>query len=112
MQRSVVGGVSQTAAPCDAVSGKHRLARRSRSARRFIQVCARKTSSSERRPDSLQLIRQWTILRLLSDSPRSWAIKELADQLQVSKATIERDIATLERDFAVVEESVGKQKKT
>ena len=66
---------------------------------------------AERRPDSLQLARQWSLLKLLADSQRSWAVKELADQLQVSKATIERDLATLERDFALIEEHVGKQKK-
>jgi len=69
------------------------------------------SKGAERRPDSQQLIRQWAILRLLSESPRAWGVKELAEQLKVSKATIERDLATLERDFAVVEESVGKQKK-
>lgn len=57
-------------------------------------------------------MRQWALLRLLSDSPKSWGIKELSEQLGVSKATIERDLATLERDFAVVEEAAGKQKKT
>lgn len=65
-----------------------------------------------RRADSQQLVRQWAILRLLSESGRSFAVKELADQLGVSKATVQRDLATLERDFALVEESVGKQKKT
>jgi predicted DNA-binding transcriptional regulator YafY len=67
--------------------------------------------ASERRPDSQQLIRQWALLKLLSDSPAQWSVKDLSEQLGVSKATIERDLATLERDFAVVEESVGKQKK-
>lgn len=67
---------------------------------------------SERRPDSQQLVRQWAVLRLLADATEPYSIKQLADQLGVSKATIERDIATLERDFAVIEESVGKQKKT
>lgn len=66
----------------------------------------------DRRPDSQQLVRQWAVLRLLADATEGYSIKQLADQLGVSKATIERDIATLERDFAVVEESVGKQKKT
>jgi predicted DNA-binding transcriptional regulator YafY len=75
-------------------------------------VVANKSNSPERRPDSQQLIRQWALLRLLSESQKSWGIKELAEQLTVSKATVERDIATLERDFAVVEENAGKQKKT
>jgi predicted DNA-binding transcriptional regulator YafY len=66
----------------------------------------------ERRPDSAQLIRQWTLLKLLSDSPKAWTVKELSEQTKVSKPTIERDLATLEQQFAVVEENVGKQKKT
>jgi predicted DNA-binding transcriptional regulator YafY len=67
---------------------------------------------SERRPDSQQLIRQWALLRLLADAKDAYSVKELAEQLGTSKATIERDLATLERDFALVEEQVGKQKKT
>jgi predicted DNA-binding transcriptional regulator YafY len=39
------------------------------------------------------------------------SVKQLAEQLRSSKATIERDLATLERDFAILEESAGKQKK-
>jgi predicted DNA-binding transcriptional regulator YafY len=66
---------------------------------------------TERRPDSQQLIRQWALLRLLSDAVEPYSVKELADQLGTSKATIERDLATLERDFALIEEQVGKQKK-
>ncbi len=66
---------------------------------------------TDRRPDSQQLIRQWTVLRLLADATEPYSVKQLAEQLNVSKATIERDLATLERDFAVIEESVGKQKK-
>lgn len=64
-----------------------------------------------RRPDSTQLVRQWAILRLLADSGRSFSVKELADQLGASKATIQRDLATLETDFALIEEEAGKQKK-
>lgn len=64
-----------------------------------------------RRPDSQQLVRQWALLRLLADSTEGWSVKELAEQLGASKATIERDLATLERDFAIIEESAGKQKK-
>ncbi|HUH02067.1 MAG TPA: transcriptional regulator [Kofleriaceae bacterium] len=64
-----------------------------------------------RRPDSAQLVRQWAILRLLSESGRSFSVKELADQLVSSKATIQRDLATLEQDFALIEEEAGKQKK-
>lgn len=62
-----------------------------------------------RRPDSRQLARQWTILRLLADSGRSFTVKELADQLGTSKTTIQRDLATLESEFALVEEQVGTQ---
>lgn len=66
---------------------------------------------NERRPDSQQLVRQWTLLRLLADAPQSYSVKQLAEQLGTSKATVERDLATLDRDFALVEEQVGKQKK-
>lgn len=69
------------------------------------------TGVGSRRPDSQQLVRQWALLRLLADASDGWSVKELAEQLGASKATIERDLATLERDFAIVEESVGKQKK-
>jgi predicted DNA-binding transcriptional regulator YafY len=52
------------------------------------------------------------VLRLLSDpSGRAFSIKELADQLAVTKSTIERDLATLEHDFALVEEMADKQKR-
>ena len=56
-------------------------------------------------------MRQWALLRLLSASGRAFGVKELAEQLRVSKATVQRDLATLERDFALVEEEVGRQKK-
>jgi predicted DNA-binding transcriptional regulator YafY len=71
---------------------------------------ARKRAAA-RRADSQQLVRQWSLLRLLADSARAFSVKELSDQLGASKATIARDLATLERDFAVVEESAGVQKK-
>lgn len=64
-----------------------------------------------RRPDSAQLVRQWAVLRLLSESGRSFTVKELADQLGTSKPTVQRDLATLEQDFALVVEEAGKQKK-
>jgi predicted DNA-binding transcriptional regulator YafY len=64
-----------------------------------------------RRPDSQQLIRQWALLRLLADAKDGYSVRQLAEQLGTSKATIERDLATLERDFAIVEEAAGKQKK-
>jgi predicted DNA-binding transcriptional regulator YafY len=65
----------------------------------------------ERRPDSQQLIRQWALLRLLADATEPYSVKQLAEQLGASKATLERDLATLEHDFALIEESVGRQKK-
>jgi predicted DNA-binding transcriptional regulator YafY len=67
--------------------------------------------AASRRADSQQLVRQWALLRLLSASGRAFAVKDLAEQLGVSKATVQRDLATLERDFALVEEEVGRQKK-
>ncbi len=75
------------------------------------QVSETKPKTAERRPDSQQLVRQWALLRLLADATEPYGVKQLAEQLGTSKATIERDLATLERDFALVEESVGKQKK-
>lgn len=48
---------------------------------------------------------------MLADATEPLTVKHLAEQLGVSKVTIERDLATLERDFALVEESLGKQKK-
>lgn len=66
---------------------------------------------NERRADSQQLVRQWALLRLLADATEAYSVKQLAEQLGTSKATIERDLATLERDFALVEEAAGKQKK-
>lgn len=51
------------------------------------------------------------MLRLLSEAKQPYGVKELAEQLAVSKDTVERDLATFARDFALVEESKGKQKK-
>ena len=65
----------------------------------------------QRRPDSAQLRRQWALLRLLSSAGRWYTVKELANQLDCSKSTIERDLATLEAVFPLVEERVGKQKR-
>ncbi len=69
-------------------------------------------TKSMRRPESTQLTRQWTILRLLADSGREFTVKELSEQIGSTKSTIQRDLATLHKDFALVEELVGKQKKT
>ncbi len=68
------------------------------------------SDTGARRADSAQLVRQWAILRLLAESGRAYSVKELADQLGTSKATVQRDLATLEKDFALVEEAAGKQK--
>ena len=51
------------------------------------------------------------MLRVLSSAAGGVGVKQLADQFQVSKATIERDLATLQQDFAILEEPIGKQKK-
>jgi predicted DNA-binding transcriptional regulator YafY len=75
------------------------------------EAMAREGEGGGRRADSEQLVRQWALLRLLADSGRAFGVKDLSEQLGVSKATIQRDLATLERDFALVEESVGKQKR-
>jgi predicted DNA-binding transcriptional regulator YafY len=56
-------------------------------------------------------MRQWRLLRLLWRTAGGLSVKELADQLVVSKATIERDLATLRELFAIVDELEGKQKK-
>jgi predicted DNA-binding transcriptional regulator YafY len=66
---------------------------------------------SARRQDSQQLTRQWAVLRLLCETDEGLSVKELAERLDVSKPTIERDIATLQDDFAILDEQVGKQKK-
>jgi predicted DNA-binding transcriptional regulator YafY len=67
--------------------------------------------ATERHPDSLQLVRQWAMIQLLADTTEPLSVKQLAEQLVTSKATVERDIATLEQTFALIEEPVGKQKK-
>lgn len=67
--------------------------------------------TTERHADSIQLARQWSILRLLSQPGRTYSVKELSEQLGASKSSIERDLATLERNFALVEEAEGKQKR-
>ena len=56
-------------------------------------------------------MRQWRLLRELWRKVDGVSVKELAEQLQTTKPTIERDIATLERVFPIIEESAGKQKK-
>ena len=39
------------------------------------------------------------------------SVKELAEQLRVTKATIDRDLATIQQSFALLEEPAGKQKR-
>ena len=51
------------------------------------------------------------MLRLLSEANHPFSVKELAEQLKVSKATVERDLATFAKEFTLVDESAGKQKK-
>ena len=65
----------------------------------------------QRSPESAQLRRQWSLLRLLSASGRWFAVKDLAEQMGCSKSTIERDLATLEAVFPLAEEHVGEQKR-
>jgi predicted DNA-binding transcriptional regulator YafY len=67
--------------------------------------------TSDRHPDSLQLVRQWALLQLLCRSAEGLSVKAIAERLNVTKATIERDLATIAHEFALLEEPVGKQKK-
>lgn len=67
--------------------------------------------NENRHPDSTQLMRQWALLRLLWRAGRGMSVKELAEQLEASKPTIERDLATLKDHFAIVDELEGQQKK-
>jgi predicted DNA-binding transcriptional regulator YafY len=68
-------------------------------------------NGSQRHPDSQQLMRQWRLLRLLWRRRDGLSVRELAEELDVAKATIERDLATLGELFAIVDELEGKQKK-
>ncbi len=74
-------------------------------------MSSKRDTPRARHADSTQLVRQWSLLRLLQGAPRSYTVKELAEQLGTSKSTIERDLATLEGQFPLVEESDGKQKR-
>jgi predicted DNA-binding transcriptional regulator YafY len=64
-----------------------------------------------RHADSLQLVRQWALVRLLAAGARSFSVREIAEQLGASKSTIERDLATLEQHFPLLTEDEGKQKR-
>ncbi len=74
-------------------------------------MVSKQDTARARHADSTQLVRQWSLLRLLQGAPRSYSVRELAEQLGTSKSTIERDLATLEGQFPLVEESDGKQKR-
>lgn len=50
----------------------------------------------------MQLLRRWTMLQLLHDD--WWTVLELAEELGVSKATIQRDLAELREIVDVREE--------
>lgn len=64
-----------------------------------------------RRSDSQQLLRQWAVLRLLSETASALSTKQIADKLGVAKSKIERDLAALKTLFPIAVESSGKQKK-
>ena len=64
-----------------------------------------------RHADSLQLVRQWALIRLLAAAARTYSVRELAEQLGTSKSTIERDLATIEQHFPLVAEEDGKQRR-
>lgn len=66
---------------------------------------------TERRADSQQLVRQWALLRILCGAEAGVSVRQLADQLGVTKATIDRDLATIQQSFALLEEPAGKQKR-
>ena len=57
--------------------------------------------------DSQQLLRQWTLLRLLSARRQGATLRELADETGVSQKTVGRDLALLRRLAFPVEEVVG-----
>jgi predicted DNA-binding transcriptional regulator YafY len=48
---------------------------------------------------------------LLCGTSSGLSVRELADQLGVTKPTIERDLATLQHEFEILDEQAGKQKK-
>ncbi|WLD12860.1 HTH domain-containing protein [Planctellipticum variicoloris] len=57
--------------------------------------------------DSAQLIRQWTLLRLLFARRHGATLKELAADAGVSQKTILRDLKLLRRLAFPIEETVG-----
>jgi len=56
-------------------------------------------------------MRQWALLRLLWRTRHGMSARQLAQHLETSKPTIERDLATLREHFAIVDELDGRQKK-
>ena len=50
----------------------------------------------------MQLVRRWTLLQFLHED--WWSVLELAEELEVSKATVQRDINEL-REVVEVRES-------
>ncbi|MBI1347096.1 WYL domain-containing protein [bacterium] len=57
--------------------------------------------------DSVQLLRQWTILRMLSARRHGATLKELANETCVSQKTILRDLRLMQRLAFPVTETVG-----
>ena len=53
--------------------------------------------------ESVQLTRQWKILRLLEDSRTGWTVKELIAETGVNDKTIRRDLKVLQREFDITE---------
>lgn len=64
---------------------------------------------NRRSTSSVRLVRQWALLRLLEK--RAYSVRELAEELEASKSSIQRDITMLQEHFMIVAESVGQQKR-
>ncbi len=60
-------------------------------------------------PDSEPLLRQWTVLRLLSARRQGISLKELASEAGVSEKTILRDLNLLRRLAFPITVSVGER---
>ena len=58
-----------------------------------------------------QVRRQWALLRLLTATRDGLTVRELAEQLQTTKPTIQRDLDALSAGFAIEEVEVGKQRR-
>ncbi len=57
--------------------------------------------------DSVQLLRQWTVLRTLSARRQGATLKELAAETGVSEKTIGRDLSLLRRLAFPIDEKIG-----